>query len=307
MGNESRDNYHGKNNHEEYDCVKDPNRKYYKKRQQVRRRRRIRRFLRRIILFLFLICICLGLIKAAGTISDLYDCKGFDKIDSLLNSQERDYEKLASLLEKETESDIVRKLQELAEKNEEALDFVENYVNRERYLGQEIDLTNELNSSEIPPLLMQWDKRWGYEEYGDSIMGLSGCGPTCLSMAYLYFTGDATGNPREMGIFCEEYGYYTQVGTSWELWTDGVAQLGLSGKVLSLDESVMKNALNDGKIIICSMRPGDFTTTGHYILIYDYNEQGFLIHDPNRKSNSEKIWSYDTLNGQIKNLWAITD
>lgn len=64
------------------------------------------------------------------------------------------------------------------------------------------------------PLFMQWDKRWGYESYGDSNIGLSGCGPTCLSMVYLYFTGDVAGNPREIARYCEENGFYTPSGTS---------------------------------------------------------------------------------------------
>ena len=33
------------------------------------------------------------------------------------------------------------------------------------------------------PLFLQWDARWGYEEYGDFNIALSGCGPTTLAMA----------------------------------------------------------------------------------------------------------------------------
>ena len=75
---------------------------------------------------------------------------------------------------------------------------------------------------------------------------------------------------------------------------------------MSLSESVMKNALDDGGLIICSMRPGDFTTTGHFILIYGYDDNGFLINDPNRKSHGDKSWSYDDLSWQIKNLWDLS-
>ncbi len=264
-----------------------------------------KRFLKRILALTIMLCICFGLIRTVKDLYALRERKTYVTMESLLAFKTADYKKITNLLDGEADSDIIRELQELAEKNEEAGDFIENYPNRSEYLGLDLDLSDELNSNDVP-LLMQWDKRWGYEEYGDSIMGLSGCGPTCLSMAYLYFVQDPAGNPRDMGIFCEENGYYTEVGTSWELWTDGVAQLGLSGWELSLDEKVMRNVLNDGKLIVCSMRPGDFTTTGHYILIHGCNEEGFLINDPNRKTNSEKIWSYDTLKGQIKNLWAIS-
>ncbi len=195
-------------------------------------------------------------------------------------------------------------LEELLSRNEETKEFVENYENRTEYLGKDIDLSGDVQEGEVP-LLMQWDLRWGYESFGDSNIGLAGCGPTCLSMAYIYFTEDLAGNPREIARYCEENGFYTSEGTSWELWTLGAEAFGLEGKELPLDESRMKAALDAGSLIVCSMRPGDFTTTGHYILIVDYEEEGFQVHDPNRRRNSEKLWEYDVLDGQIRNLWSI--
>lgn len=200
---------------------------------------------------------------------------------------------------------ITEALGELAQNNAEAADFVADYPNYQKYLGQSIDLTSDVLIGQVP-LFLQWDKRWGYESYGDSIIGLAGCGPTCLSMAYVYFTHDLNGTPREIATYCEKNGYYTQNGTSWSLWTEGLSALGLSGKELPLSENSMKKALDQGKLIVCSMRPGDFTTSGHYILLYDYDDTGFCIKDPNRISNTSRTWDYDTLSPQIKNLWAIS-
>lgn len=50
---------------------------------------------------------------------------------------------------------------------------------------------------------------------------------------------------------------------------------------------------------------GDFTTTGHFILIRGYGKDGFYVNDPNHKSNSEKTWSFKELQKQIKCLWAL--
>lgn len=201
---------------------------------------------------------------------------------------------------------IQKELEDMLEKNPEAADFVVGYQERDSYLGQPIDLTEDFETGNVP-LLMQWDKRWGYEAYGDSIIGLSGCGPTCLCMAYLYFTEDATENPRTLAEFADENGFYTVGGTSWSLWTEGVKLLGLSGQELPLDENHMKRALDNDGLIVCSMRPGDFTTTGHYILLRGYEEGGFLVNDPNRRSHSQRQWSYEELKGQIKNLWVLSD
>lgn len=157
------------------------------------------------------------------------------------------------------------------------------------------------------PLLLQWDKRWGYVSYGGSIIGLSGCGPTCLSMVLISLTGQTDQTPAQVASFSEASGYYVEgSGTAWSLMTEGASRLGLSARELSLDESVMKAALDRGEPIICTVGAGDFTTQGHFILLYDYNEEGFLVNDPNCIARSQQAWTFERLRGQIKNLWAYT-
>ena len=200
--------------------------------------------------------------------------------------------------------DYPQELLELLEQNEETYDFVENYANRKQYQGGEIDLSDSYEAGDVP-LLMQWDKRWGYDYYGSSMIGLAGCGPTCMAMAYLYYTGDLDMNPRKMAEYAQDNGYHSEEGTSWSFWTDGAAGIGLHGEQLSLSQSGMEAVLDNGGLVVCSMAPGDFTTTGHYILLRGYDENGFFVNDPNRNSNSAKQWDYDTLSKQMKNLWAI--
>lgn len=195
-------------------------------------------------------------------------------------------------------------LLELLEKNEETYDFVKNYTKRDKYMGKTIDLSGDYKKGTVP-LLMQWDKRWGYDLYGESLIALSGCGPTCMTMAYLYFTGDTSMNPRKMAEYAQNAGYHSSEGTSWLFWTQGASSLGLYGKELSLNENVMKSVLDNNGLIVCSMSPGDFTDGGHYILVRGYDENGFFVNDPNRKSNSNKQWDFDSLQKQMKNLWAL--
>ena len=73
---------------------------------------------------------------------------------------------------------------------------------------------------------------------------------------------------------------------------------------IALDEYVMKNQLDAGKVLICSMRAGDFTSVGHFVMIYGYNADGFFINDANCIYRSSQIWSYETLENQIRILWA---
>lgn len=209
-----------------------------------------------------------------------------------------------SLSGEKVPEELPGELQLLLELNQEAADYVKEYANRESCRNCDFDLTEDFVSGQVP-LLMQWDKRWGYNDYGDSYIGLAGCGPLCLEMAYLYFKEDITVTPREMAAFVYDGGYYSSAGTSWSLWTKGVKKLGLSGSELPLDENRMRGALDDGGLIVCSMGPGDFTTTGHFILIRGYDENGFFVNDPNRRSNSEKQWDFASLQYQIKNLWEL--
>lgn len=197
-----------------------------------------------------------------------------------------------------------QELLEMLEKNPETYSFVAGYPERDIYLGKEIDLSGEYTPGQAP-LLMQWDPRWGYDSYGDDMVAVAGCGPTCMTMAYLYLTGDTSMNPRKMAEYAFSQGYCTDVGTSWGFFTEGASGLGCSGNELPLSETAMKGALDEGGVIICSMRPGDFTTTGHFIVLRGYGEDGFYVNDPNSRENSKKTWDYDTLSGQIKCLWKI--
>ena len=85
---------------------------------------------------------------------------------------------------------------QLYARNPDARDFVRDYP-KKKDLTPTIDLSG-LAGSETVPLLLQWDERWGYRAYNESIIGLAGCGPTCLSMATIYLTGDTTKDPLWM-------------------------------------------------------------------------------------------------------------
>ena len=52
------------------------------------------------------------------------------------------------------------------------------------------------------------------------------------------------------------------------------------------------------------MRPGDFTTQGHFIVLVGGEDGKIIVNDPNSKERSSLLWEYDTLAGQIKNLWV---
>ena len=199
-------------------------------------------------------------------------------------------------------SDYPESLIELLERNPEAEEFVLNYPFRE---DEEIDLS-EYDLSEGVPLFMQWDTRWGYDKYGSDMAGITGCGPTCLAMAGYYVTGDEKFSPDKMYEFAERYGYYERGhGSSWTLISEGGEKLGLDVTEIPLVEKRIMDNLEVDNPIICAMGPGDFTDSGHYIVLVGCEDGKIRVNDPNSYENSEKLWTYEEIEGQIRNLWVI--
>ena len=156
------------------------------------------------------------------------------------------------------------------------------------------------------PLFLQWDPMWGYEKYGSSYLAVTGCGPTCLAMAGYYLTGEETMHPLAVAEFAEENGYYAKgYGSSWTLISEGAGKLGLTATELPLVKKKITDALESGNPVILAMGKGDFTTTGHYIVLTGWNGEAFTVNDPNSRERSSQLWTYEQLETQIRNIWAI--
>ena len=194
------------------------------------------------------------------------------------------------------------RLIQLFERNPETEGFVLNYPFRKEMT---VDL-QDFGREEVP-LFLQWDPAWGYTDYGSDFLAITGCGPTCLAMAGWYLTGDGTMTPDNIARFAQKGGYYEKgYGSSWTLISKGGVELGLSVTELPLVKKKIDNALEAGNPVILAMGPGDFTTTGHYILLAETTEDGYRVNDPNSRVNSDKLWTYEALEGQIRNIWAIS-
>ena len=189
----------------------------------------------------------------------------------------------------------------LLETCSEARNFVLSYPER-REMAVDLSRYNR----ETVPLFLQWDPMWGYETYGSSYLAVTGCGPTCLAMAGYYLTGDETMNPKDLAEFAEKNGYYASgYGSSWTLISEGANKLGLRARELPLVKKKMVDALEEGSPVILALGKGDFTTTGHYIVLTGVEEDGFRVNDPNSRVRSSRVWSYEQLETQIRNIWAI--
>lgn len=208
-----------------------------------------------------------------------------------------------------TLEDYPEKLLELYDRNPEAREYVMNYP-LEYGKEHEIDISGYADYEGVP-LFIQWDKQWGYKDYIGSVAGLSGCGPTCLSMVTYHFTRDPEMTPAYMMEFAEKNQYaFKGVGTQWTLFQQGAKKLGLDMKELTAEqmtnEAYIAKVLDSGRVIVMNVKPGIFTTVGHYMLVVGYEDGKFRINDPNSPANSAKLWDFDEFDQDIKIMWSFS-
>lgn len=209
-----------------------------------------------------------------------------------------------------TLADYPEKLIALLERNPEATDFVLEYPLE---YGKEhpIDISGHVEDEGVP-LFIQWDEQWGYKDYVGNIAGLSGCGPTCLSMVKFHFFRDPKMHPAYMMDFAQANKAYanTAGATQWALFSQGAKELGLevtelTGEQIRSEEKIAQ-VLDSGKVIVANVGPGVFTEIGHYLVVCGYEDGKFKINDPNSPANSEKLWEFQEFSDQIKMMWAFS-
>ena len=236
---------------------------------------------------------------------------GLEKVDKpKRRNAQQVLEKLAELSK---EHELIKQVYENADAYSE--DILKNLANNPEMaafalgtLEADGSVTGGFTEAELEaeyPLLLQFDPRWGYYEYGGKEMGNSGCAPTSLSMVMLYLTDLERVTPDKIAAYSTEHGYYVKgVGTAWKLLDEYPVIYGLTVEHPSMKEESMKNALDQGKVLVCSMRPGEFTAAGHFIVVYGYDENGFKVNDPMCVARSNRTWTFEEFGDQLKRIWA---
>lgn len=222
-----------------------------------------------------------------------------NKLQALASSDER-YQTILNRAE-EYPDNVLR----MVCQNEETLNFAVDYP--EKKDSEPASTVGDVTKG-VVPLLIQWDRRWGYALYGSStIVAVSGCGPTCIAMVACGLTGRNDITPAKVASYSANNGFLTESrDTSWDLMTYGAEEYGITGTELGLDEAAMANQLAAGHPIIASMGAGDFTSSGHFIVLTGYANGSFTVNDPNSIVRSGETWSFERLKNQIVNLWYYT-
>ena len=192
---------------------------------------------------------------------------------------------------------------ELLERNPETLEFVLHYP---LDYGKTVSADLSEYETENVPLFLQWDRQWGYMDYGNDVAALTACGPVCLSMAAYYLTEDPAMSPDNVIRFAINNGYCAPGdGSYWSLMDQGAAELGLDGIMVEINRQNVTENLEAGWPIICVVGPGDFTSSGHFILLAGLEDGQIRINDPNSLENSRRLWNYEEIEDQILGMWVM--
>ena len=131
----------------------------------------------------------------------------------------------------------------------------------------------------------QYDKKWAsimYSNHGDKKQTIksSGCGPT--SMADIVATLiDSKVTPATLAELSMKWGCRTySSGTAWSFFPKIAEYYAFSKYVKSATLATLKSCLDSGGYVVASMGKGYWTSGGHYICIWKYDDKYIYANDP---------------------------
>lgn len=191
-------------------------------------------------------------------------------------------------------SEGVETVVSIIEENQSTKEIPEAYIEDEKTLEEQeteseaFELQGEIaynGSSELPNVQLgeyagltyysQIDPRWKNKLYTSTgntsqTMGSSACGPTCSAMVVSSIKGTIL--PTEMADLYVQYGFRSaNNGTYWSAfrWTADVFDIEYTEKYKLND---VCDLLEENYMVISACGNGLFTTGGHFILIYGYED-----------------------------------
>ena len=236
--------------------------------------------------------------------------------DDMIGDAEMDSQEAMAQYEEtglsEEEEAIIAAAEENARKNRAAANYngilVVSSMNKVASTGGfDVNLTAEELAADHP-LLLQYDPRWAGYPYGTGTMKSSACGPTSFAMVITALTNITNASPPLVATYSMNHGHYVPgAGTAHSLFLNGCTDFGLYCHEISNTEAEMCAAIDRGEMLILSVHYGNFTHSGagHFIVIYGYNENGFMVNDPGSYERSCKYWPYSVIAGDINKIYTL--
>lgn len=165
---------------------------------------------------------------------------------------------------------------------------------------------------------------WSSLPFGGGNIASSGCSITSLAMVVSYLT---VGTDRTSWVYPSDIRAMiaSKTGNYNHFYVDGAGQshgimsavagyyglrcsaFGSSGSTTATANAIVQS-LASGKPVIMSCRPGEFTKSGHFIVLTGLTEDGYVVvNDPSHPDKSGKKYSASYLAGQGKAWWNFSN
>ena len=131
----------------------------------------------------------------------------------------------------------------------------------------------------------QYDKKWAsvmYSNHGDKKQTIksSGCGPTAMADIVATLI-DSEVTPVTLAELSLKWGCRTYSdGTTWSFFPKIADYYGFSKYVKSSTLATLKSCLDSGGYIVASMGKGYWTSGGHFICVWKYDDKYTYANDP---------------------------
>jgi hypothetical protein len=172
------------------------------------------------------------------------------------------------------------------------------------------------------PMFLQYDPQWGTTMYSSinnpsQTIASSACGPVSFAMVLSHFNKISEIEDSVIKSFqgskiyrlvlsstqyaLEKRFRTAENGTATKFLESSGEAVGLKVEyisqqnAISKDSSKIKSHLENGKPIIASMGPGNFTQSGHYILLSGMKDNVVIVNDPNSEARSNQGWRLETI------------
>lgn len=170
-----------------------------------------------------------------------------------------------------------------------------------------------------PVSFLQTDSRWASVSYSaageHTTIGASGCGPTAMAMVLATWC-DEDVTPRTECAWARAhgfkaphqgtyYGYFEAAGRRYGLTVSRLNYTTIYGDNKSSCHAKAKAALDAGNLVIACMGPGNWTSSGHYVVCYRIQGDTIYINDPASTKVSRTQGSYGLFKRQVKFYWVI--
>ncbi len=143
------------------------------------------------------------------------------------------------------------------------------------------------------------------EPYGNYDIKGSGCCPTCLAMVLTYLTKDKV-LPTDLTDAMSNYLYPEGTDVTGNCYPDVCGKYNIKPTMLDWsNKETIRDALKNNKPCILNVSEGNFTSSGHYIVLLGLDEKGdVIVADPNNINTSIQTYSLDSLINQTHQIGA---